>query len=76
MTGSEVKKVRAYLVPEAGAQVGLSRNGSYAAVARGEIPVMRFGRLMRVPADLWDRIVSEGRAPPASEKPMDARSHR
>jgi hypothetical protein len=64
VTSGDLKKARTYLVPEAGAQVGLTRNGSYAAVGRGEIPVLRFGRLMRVPADLWDRIVSEGRPPP------------
>jgi hypothetical protein len=42
---------------------GLGRNGSYAAVERGEIPVIRFGRLLRVPAAAWDRILSEGRPP-------------
>jgi hypothetical protein len=37
-------------VPEAGQKYfGLSRNGSYDAVARGEIPVIRIGRLLRVP---------------------------
>jgi excisionase family DNA binding protein len=51
-------------VPEAGRMAGLSRNGAYAAVERGEIPVIRFGRLLRVPAAAWDRILSEGRPPP------------
>jgi len=38
-------------VPEAGRRyLGLSRNGSYAAAARGEIPTIRVGRLLRVPA--------------------------
>lgn len=37
-------------VPAAGKQLaGLSRNGSYAAAARGDIPVVRIGRLLRVP---------------------------
>ena len=37
-------------VPEAGRRYfGLSRNGSYAAAARGEIPVIKVGRLKRVP---------------------------
>jgi hypothetical protein len=37
-------------VPEAGRRYfGLSRNGSYAAAARGEIPTIRVGRLLRVP---------------------------
>jgi hypothetical protein len=37
-------------VPEAGkTYYGLSRNGSYDAAARGEIPTIRVGRLLRVP---------------------------
>jgi hypothetical protein len=37
-------------VPEAGARYfGMSRNASYAAAARGEIPTIRIGRLKRVP---------------------------
>jgi hypothetical protein len=43
-------------VPEAGARYyGLSRNGSYAAAARGEIPTIRVGRLLRVPIRLMER---------------------
>jgi excisionase family DNA binding protein len=36
-------------VEEAGRILGLSRNGSYAAAARGEIPVIRVGRKLLVP---------------------------
>lgn len=36
-------------VPEAAQILGLSRNGAYAAVARGEIPVIRIGRKLLVP---------------------------
>jgi Helix-turn-helix domain len=37
-------------VPDAGKKYfGLSRQGSYDAVRRGEIPVVRIGRLLRVP---------------------------
>ncbi len=37
-------------VPEAGQRYfGLSRNGAYAAAARGDIPTIRIGRLLRVP---------------------------
>ena len=37
-------------VPEAGRRLaGLSRNGSYAAAKRGEIPTIKIGRLLRVP---------------------------
>jgi hypothetical protein len=37
-------------VPEAGRKYfGLSRNGSYDAAKRGEIPTIQVGRLLRVP---------------------------
>lgn len=37
-------------VPEVGRICyGLSRNGSYAAASRGEIPTIRVGRLLKVP---------------------------
>jgi hypothetical protein len=43
-------------VPEAGKRYyGLSRNGSYAAAARGEIPTIRVGRLKRVPVRAMER---------------------
>ena len=36
-------------VAQAGALLGLGRSGSYEAVRRGELPVLRFGRRMVVP---------------------------
>jgi hypothetical protein len=45
----------AYSIPQAGAMVGLSRNGSYEAAKRGEIPVLSFGKKKVVPKALWDR---------------------
>jgi hypothetical protein len=37
-------------IPEAGAKYyGLSKNGSYAAAERGDIPYIEIGRLKRVP---------------------------
>jgi excisionase family DNA binding protein len=36
-------------VPEAGQVLGLGRDAAYAAAARGEIPVLRLGRSLRVP---------------------------
>jgi hypothetical protein len=51
-----------YTVPEAGAMAGLSRNGSYLAAARGEIPVIRFGTKMVVPKAIWDQKLGLGNA--------------
>jgi excisionase family DNA binding protein len=48
-------------VPEAGKlYFGLSRNSSYQAVGRGEIPTIRVGRLLRVPVAAMERIVADG----------------
>jgi excisionase family DNA binding protein len=45
-------------VPEAGAKyLGLSRNASYAAAARGELPTVRIGRLLRVPVRAMERML-------------------
>jgi hypothetical protein len=41
-------------IPEAGAMVGLGRNASYEAAKAGKIPVMEFGRNIKiVPRVAW-----------------------
>ena len=53
-------------VPEAGRRfLGLSRNGSYAAASRGEIPVIRIGRLLRVPVRALERMLERASEPAA-----------
>ena len=43
-------------VPEAGRKYfGLSRNASYDAAHRGDIPTVRIGRLLRVPTRTMER---------------------
>ena len=45
-------------VPEAGKKYfNLSRDGSYAAAERGEIPTIRVGRLLRVPERALERML-------------------
>jgi Helix-turn-helix domain len=47
-------------VPEAGKRFfNLSRNAAYAAAARGEIPVVKIGRLLRVPVRACERMLEE-----------------
>jgi hypothetical protein len=47
-------------VPEAGWKYfGLSRNASYAAAARGDIPTIRIGRLLRVPVRALDQMLEQ-----------------
>ena len=55
-------------VPEAGKRyLGLSRNAAYAAADRGEIPVIRIGRLLRVPVRAMERLLDRaGQAPEAA----------
>jgi excisionase family DNA binding protein len=47
-------------VPEAGAKYfGLSRNAAYAAAERGELPVVRIGRLLRVPIRALEAMLDQ-----------------
>jgi excisionase family DNA binding protein len=49
---------RTISVPEAGEiYYGLSRNGSYDAVRRGEIPAIRVGRKLRVPVAAMEKKI-------------------
>jgi hypothetical protein len=51
-------------VPEAGKRLaGLSRNGSYAAAARGEIPTIKIGRLLRVPVLALEKMLDRASEP-------------
>jgi excisionase family DNA binding protein len=56
-------------VPDAGARYfGLSRNGAYEAARRGELPVIRIGRLMRVSVAALERMLDHaGEVPAAGE---------
>jgi hypothetical protein len=56
-------------VPEAGSKYfGLSRNGSYDAAARGEIPTVRIGRLLRVPVRSLERILDDAGDPAKNQR--------
>ncbi len=47
------------LWPEVGQMLGLTRNATYAAAKRGDIPVIRFGKLIKVPRVAFDRMLKE-----------------
>ena len=55
-------------VPEAGRKYfGLSRDGSYDAADRGEIPTIKIGRLLRVPVRALEAMLDRaGRREPAA----------
>jgi len=46
-------------VPEAAESLGISRSALYAAIRRGELPVIRIGRTTRVPAVWLKRWVED-----------------
>jgi len=58
---AEITSGKTMSVPEAGKELGLSRNASYAAARRGEIPVLRFGKKLRVPTARFERMLEEGK---------------
>jgi excisionase family DNA binding protein len=53
------KRPETYSVPEAGRIVGLGKNASYDAAHRGELPVLRFGRILRVPRAALERMLGK-----------------
>jgi excisionase family DNA binding protein len=52
------QKRRTVTVAEAAEVLGISRNGAYEAAKRGEIPTVKVGRLVLVPKDALDRLLS------------------
>jgi len=54
---SRPEKPETYSVPEAGRRVGLGRNAAYEAARRGELPTLRFGRQLRVPRALLEKML-------------------
>ena len=62
MTLDEARRLAAQFPPlipieTAGALVGMSRTGSYVAAARGELPVLAFGRRRMVVTARWLAIL-------------------
>ena len=49
---------RVYAVPEAGEILGLSRNASYEAAKRGDIPTIKIGKLLRVPIQALENMLA------------------
>jgi excisionase family DNA binding protein len=53
-------------VEEAAAELRIGRTAAYDAVRRGDLPVVRIGRIIRVPRAALDRMLQlneDGRAP-------------
>lgn len=51
-------------VPEAGEKyLGIGRDAAYAAAARGEIPTVKIGRLLRVPVRALEEMLDRASRP-------------
>jgi excisionase family DNA binding protein len=57
-SSAPTEKPDTYSVPEAGRRVDLGKNASYEAARRGELPVLRFGRKLRVPRVAFERLLA------------------
>ena len=53
-------------VPEAGRRYfSLGRNASYAAAGRGDLPVVKIGRILRVPVRALEQMLDAASPPPS-----------
>jgi Helix-turn-helix domain len=53
------ESVKTMTVPDAGRiYYGLSRNGSYEAAKRGDIPTIKIGKLLRVPVRALEEMLN------------------
>jgi excisionase family DNA binding protein len=59
--GNEDRRL-VYEVPEAGEMLGLTRNASYDAAKRGDIPTIRIGKLIRVPKAAFHQMLERAGA--------------
>jgi excisionase family DNA binding protein len=58
------------LWPEAGEALGLSRNATYDAARRGEIPTVRFGKLIKVPTAALRRMLENAGQSPSGQQSL------
>jgi excisionase family DNA binding protein len=65
LTGEDVDPLVMRLWPEAGQALGLSRNATYDAAKRGEIPTIKFGKLIKVPTAALRRMLENAGQSPA-----------
>lgn len=55
-----------YSVPAAAALLGMSKATIYRAIGRGDLPAIRFGRAVQIPAHVVDRLLADGNTQAAS----------
>ena len=57
--GSNDDECLVYDVPSAGRMLGLTRNASYDAAKRGDLPTIKIGKLLRVPKAAFHRMLED-----------------
>ena len=57
---------RTYTLPEAAQVLGIGRSAAYLAAQRGDLPTIRIGRRLLVPAVALDRLLAGVDAAPRS----------
>jgi excisionase family DNA binding protein len=62
-----MERDRVYSVDEAARKLKIERKTAYVAIQRGEIPSIRIGRRILVPAAAFNRLLDEG-SPQLPEK--------
>jgi excisionase family DNA binding protein len=55
-----MERERVYSVDEAAKKLKIERKTAYDAIQRGQIPSLRIGRRILVPAAAFDRLLDEG----------------
>lgn len=60
------RKSATMAVEEAAELLGISRSAAYRAIQRGDIPIIRLGRKIRIPIPAFERLLSEGNTRPAA----------
>ena len=61
-------KKKTLTIPEAAEILGIGRSSAYEAARRGEIPTIRIGKLLLVPAAQLDRMLNGASADEPSSK--------
>lgn len=64
MTTKDETKRETLTINEVAERLGVNRNTVYAAIGKNQIPAIRLGRLILVPARWLDRVL-DGEAPAA-----------
>jgi hypothetical protein len=68
LKGKNDERLVMSLWPEAGQALGLGRNATYEAARHGQIPIIKFGKLIKVPTAALRRMLEDAGQSPNSQK--------